>query len=70
MVLEYIEGQSLRTSLKQRGPLPVDEVVAIGLQRTEGARLPVERQRHSASDSRSATEARDPGGRVSLPRDY
>src|SRR5579871_2631937 len=32
MVLDYIEGQSLRTYLKEHGPLPVEQVVAIGLQ--------------------------------------
>ena len=32
MVLEYVEGESLRTYLRRCGPLPVDQVVAIGLQ--------------------------------------
>jgi serine/threonine-protein kinase len=32
MVLEYVEGRSLRACLRQHGPLPVDQVVTIGLQ--------------------------------------
>ena len=35
LVLEYIEGQSLRRYLKEHGPLPVDQVLAIGLQLTD-----------------------------------
>jgi serine/threonine-protein kinase len=32
MVLEYVEGQPLRSYLGSHGPLPVDQVIAIGLQ--------------------------------------
>ena len=35
MVFEYIEGVSLRKYLKTRGPLPVDEVLGIGVQLAE-----------------------------------
>jgi serine/threonine-protein kinase len=34
MVLEYIDGQSLRSYMRARGPLPVDEVLRIGGQLT------------------------------------
>lgn len=35
MVFDYVEGQSLRTYLSANGPLPVDDVVRIGLQLAE-----------------------------------
>ncbi len=35
MVLEYIEGQSLRSYLAERGQLPVDDVLRIGIQLAE-----------------------------------
>jgi serine/threonine-protein kinase len=35
MVLEYIDGRSLRSYLAERGQLPVDEVLSIGIQLAE-----------------------------------
>ena len=32
MLLEYVEGQSLRTYLSREGPLPVQDVICIGIQ--------------------------------------
>ncbi|MBV9581659.1 MAG: serine/threonine protein kinase, partial [Chloroflexi bacterium] len=65
MVLEYVEGRSLWSCLHRHGPLPVDQVVAIGLQLTDTLEY-IHQQGVVHRDVKPENVLISPDGRVTL----